>query len=1314
MPIAIERMLWCNHQGSRIELPQSELLKRVDPIVILGEAGMGKSRLLEWLGSHLGYARCTARQLINRHDPRTLLGGAQVLVIDALDEVSAQKEGDAVDLVLRKLGELGYPRFVISCRVADWRSATGTEAIREQYTEPLLEAHLKPFTDGDATAFLNRSLGEETAKEVVGHFNRLGLQGLLGNPQTLELIASVARTGPLPTTRGELFERAVEVLRVEHSSPKANTQLARQTGIDAAGAAFTGLILTGSEAVVRTAAANTAEGELLVSEAQRLPGGEALEATLGTRLFKADGSDRFSYSHRRIGEFLGARWLAGLADTKRKRRRLLSLFHSYRLVPASLRGIHAWLVRDPALALAVIAADPMGVIEYGDADELSLEQARALLKALGLLAVNNPRFRGWGPYSVRAIARPELAEELRKLVVEPETPFGLRLLVLEAIKGTTVAFALVDELRSLVLDPKATFANRSASGEVLVELRRQEDWQKITRSLLSYGDHLSVRLAIELVDEIGYELFDDNLIVDLVVAHTKDADRTIGILMGLERRLPESRIDGVLDCLIQAVEKERKPREENQAAKYPNHGVTDFAYLLVARRVAAGGVTPEKLWFWLKPFYEYLGFQRETRKQLNDLLQQQHVLRQGVQRLVLLQQPDESNFWQREVRLVRRSSGLKPTTNDVVALLETLDPANRSDERWRDIVQSIRHDNVEGAEVRAAARPFASHRTDLLGWLDRLAEPEVSESQKREADRERKRKAKLKALHAEHREHFLSHIDQVRAGEYDKIIDPAKAYLKLFSDQGDGISAHERISEWLGDDIARAAHTGFEAFISTTPPMPSAKDIAESLAEGRGWDAGYIIVAALAERARTAIGFSDLPDERVMAGLFELRRTKIDQHAGIVGLEEVLAAEIRSRGIWEEAMRLYHEPQLEAHRDHVDGLSALMRDDSPLGAELASEWLVRFSTLLENPETELIDRLLSSNKFEALINVLPARMGLADKRRQNFWDAVGLIVSFKTTAKRLGKSTIESELLWHLRRRTGGRYGEGTKILLSPAQIEWIVTTFRSIWPANGRPNTSTRGDENPWDASEYIFHLVNRLGNDPSLDAVATLERLRSAPIDGYSETIRVVVAEQARIRVESNYVPPTIDAIDSIARDRAPVDAGDLQALMLEELAIVQAKIRSDDAESWRGFFDDNHQPFAEERCRDYLLGLLRQGSEGITLEPEKHVAADKEVDIACSVGDLCLPIEVKGQWHPELWRGADAQLDRLYAQDWRADKRGIYLVLWFGENMQSNKRLTGPGAGGTRPKTPDELCEMLTERSYAARDGRIRIFVLDLART
>lgn len=72
--------------------------------------------------------------------------------------------------------------------------------------------------------------------------------------------------------------------------------------------------------------------------------------------------------------------------------------------------------------------------------------------------------------------------------------------------------------------------------------------------------------------------------------------------------------------------------------------------------------------------------------------------------------------------------------------------------------------------------------------------------------------------------------------------------------------------------------------------------------------------------------------------------------------------------------------------------------------------------------------------------------------------------------------------------------------------------------------------------------------------------------------------------------------------------------------------------------------------------------------------------------------------GRWYPDLWR---------------ADGRGIYLVLWFGEKQPTNKRLRSPGLGTDRPATPDHLRQMLTSRSNAARDGRVIVVVLDIER-
>ena len=1306
---AIKRTLWCETNDSRIILPQDDLLKRTESLVILGEAGMGKSHLLKWLVASPGYSHCTARQLINRHDPTTLLCDAQILVIDALDEVSSQRDGDGVDLVLRQLGKLGYPRFILACRVADWRSATGVEAIHEQYSEKPLELHINPFNDDDTSAFLSATLGSEAANGVIEHFNARGLNGLLGNPQTLELIARVAGLGTLPETRSELFERAIEVLRVEHRDTTAGRQPGKEAGLDAAGAACAGLILTGSEAIVRTSAANATEGELLLSDISLLPDGNVVEAMLGTRLFKADGVDRFTYLHRRVGEYLGAHWLSKQANTPQKRRRLLSVFHNSGLVPSSLRGIHAWLALDPALTKAVITADPMGLIEYGDTDVLTAHQARLLISSLELLAEDNPRFREWGPYTWRGFRHPVVIDDIRRLISTRETSFNLCLLMLEAVRGSEIASAMTDDLRKIVLDPLAFFACRKIAGEILVEVHDKTVWPIVLYTLSGYADELSVRLAIELADEVGYDQFDTKLIVDLVMSYAKSGSRTIGVLMHLEMHLPDGQLKDFLDLLAVSA-KSLGERDERPG----NDVLTDLAYHLIVRVVEADGVTAQQLWSWLEAFHTNDGYHRDIHKKLHELIQGDDNLRRSVQRLVLLELPGDHNPFQRSWRLSERSTGFTPSETDLIALLNWLNPTDHSDERWRDLVKLSRHEGEAGAQVRAVARLFAARSPDLLQWLEKLAEKTIPEWQIKQTERERERCSEKAVRQEMHRSHFALHIEQMRSGEWRALVNPAKAYLNLFNDIEEA-PAHARIGQWLGDDIAEVAHAGFETFLKLESPDPTAQQIAESIAEGKHYGAAYIIVAALAERHRKGVGFDDLTDERLMAGLFELRRNRIDDHAGILGLIEAVEALIKIRGCWQEAMKFYHEPQLQLRREYVNGLYSLMHDQSNIimTTQLAAEWLERFPDLPINPERELIDRLIRSGRYDELRRTLALRCTSMDEERRRTWVAIGFIVDFPVSVTQLGGGPIEPELLWHIRNRISNRGDGETDVVLNTAQSEWMINTFRSIWPMGHRPSGTSSGDENSWDASNFIVQLIRRLGNDTSDEAVDALARLRDAPVDGYSEEVKVVIAEQKRIRVEATYVSPTLAVINAITRNLAPVSLSDLQTLVIEELAIAQAKIRSDDAESWRGFYDDNNNPFVEERCRDHLLGLLRQGASGFAFEPETHVAADKEVDITCSAGTLRIPIEIKGQWHPELWTGSDRQLDALYTPDWRAEGYGIYLVLWFGEQIQSTKRLKSPGRYELFPQTADELKKMLIAKSRSARESRVAVFVIDLVR-
>jgi len=63
------------------------------------------------------------------------------------------------------------------------------------------------------------------------------------------MIASVAKAGPLPDTKAALFQRAADVLRLEHRSEKVEKQPSMEAALEAAGAAFAALILTGGDSV---------------------------------------------------------------------------------------------------------------------------------------------------------------------------------------------------------------------------------------------------------------------------------------------------------------------------------------------------------------------------------------------------------------------------------------------------------------------------------------------------------------------------------------------------------------------------------------------------------------------------------------------------------------------------------------------------------------------------------------------------------------------------------------------------------------------------------------------------------------------------------------------------------------------------------------------------------------------------------------------------------------------------------------------------------------------------------------------------------
>jgi len=165
----------------------------------------------------------------------------------------------------------------------------------------------------------------------------------------------------------------------------------------------------------------------------------------------------------------------------------------------------------------------------------------------------------------------------------------------------------------------------------------------------------------------------------------------------------------------------------------------------------------------------------------------------------------------------------------------------------------------------------------------------------------------------------------------------------------------------------------------------------------------------------------------------------------------------------------------------------------------------------------------------------------------------------------------------------------------------------------------------------------------------------------------------------------------------------------VMVEELNTVQALVTGSSVNWYRDFFTGS-APATEEHCRDTILKMFGTLPFGIKAQPEAYLADAKRSDILCVLGDMVIPIEIKGQWHRDVWTAADRQLDRLYTNDHRAE-RGIYLVLWFG--TAATKPPKAPPGEMPRPRSGAELRDALASLSTSTGDGRTAIIVLDLTR-
>lgn len=1334
-------------KGNRVEVLDKELRLGAGPIIILGEPGMGKTELMKTLAANkknAAFVRAAsfvrrAEHWRDRHPKKTPF-------IDGLDEVAALEEGDPLHNVLRSLGKIDYPNFILTCRAADWRFVSAKLDIEDDYTTLPEIWTLDGISRSEAISFLSARLGDEgVAAQIIERFQTMGLDGYYENPLTLRLVAEIAESdGEVEvSSRTDLFERACDLLRIDPDRDhSALDGLSKDQSLDAAGAAMAALLITGKDAISISAATSVISELLNAAELKSLPRSSHINAVLKSRLFKLENESRQTFVpyHRTIAEFLSARWLARVLNGKGASAvRMLQMITVENKIPASLRGLHAWLALDTKFAEHVIDTDPYGLIRYGDVSKLSPENTLALIESLKRLEDEDPYFRAgdWNNVPGGAFLYVDLYSPLKTLITDPATGYQLKTLIIEMIHNSPVAPLLRDELVGLLLDDEEIYRSRSDAADVLVSLNLgSEDWINLIHKLRAIRSVDSTRLAIELIPHAAIENVSVELIVDCVLAETGfirgDASndrQSIGGLWHIRDKIPADTIPEVLDLILEGLDRYVEEDEDAGERWDKWYRLRSFGSRLVVRALHHQRPQPIRLLNWLRMFGSERYSEREETEKIREVLEANAQLRRDIQAYILLEETSEKPTNLSRIGIRNVSLGLLLSNEDILFHLKAIQKkgihSERSREAWRTLIGASRTQEGVPDDVHALAMEAVSIDPDLNEILDPPPHPNDEKWRQQEAEWQRKRdkrEAERQAENLKFREELNENRAALEAGELRWIAGAAKVYLCLYSDVDAEQSPMERVDTWIGEALSRSAALGFEAALHRED-IPTSAEIAKGYANSKYFHFIHPILAGLGERFRTGQGFEGVPIDVLKSGIFGFDGEIIESRSGVQGLREALTNEFVSQDVKVELYREWFEPHFEAGASSFHGLYRFVRDEvnSDFAPQLCLEWLARFADLSLDNQKELVscvlDNLddLSTEQAQAFVATMLRRTRSEDTEQKRFAAACVFYSNFEQFKTEIDLETrTEKDLLWAIRNvGSGRRYDEKNVLPLSAEQLEWVIETFRTKWTRVPRPTRVTRGDTNPWDAPQFLHACIERLSGDLSDAATASFLRLISATDDEYTASLKSASASQQRSRVESQFEAPSLDQLQAALMDERPQTNKDLMIAFMAALDSLQARLSGDAAGTIDLFYTDEGKPKTENECRNVLISLMGDLPHDIVLLPEDQMPQNTRADLGVRCGSFLVPVEAKGQWNRGLWTAIPDQLDAFYTKDYRAVGCGLYLVFWFGRQSWPGRSIKRAPFENESPQSAKALEAELSALIPPGRRDQLKVVVLNMER-
>jgi len=1293
-----------------------------DAIILLGDPGIGKTTLFKEAAKS-NYT--TVRRFLI--DPPA--GVHEAIFLDALDEYRTTASGqDASFEVAKVLCNLKKPKFRLSCRAADWFGSTDQEAFRTASASGhILVLEILP---------LSRSEILNAVKEIVldpvvffDEAEAAGLGKLLGNPQTLELLARAWGTQNRPRNKFEVYEIGISELLKEinvHHGARGVANLDSFELRKAAGAAASVLLLSNSFGVAR-AESMVGDGYLSCLIVP-YPDSIVLDTVLKRRLFTSQEVDRFEFVHRTIAEFLAAEDLSKRIQNGLPIDRVMSLICGIDEIPvSSFRGLFAWLMcRIENLAEDYIKRDPYGVATYGDASVLPPSGQCAIWS--GLRHLRDPWFltneddRG----TFRDLANPNTAKIIKELLQDSATEVHLKIAALEAIANSTRDIGLTADVRNIVLEKHDNTWLRSSALKAYVK-SIQNDHKKMEEldyELTHAIDDSSapvIRIKLICLTPITGSIASRVLSILEQFASVKKEEHIIGRLYPLID-LPS---DTDLEVILEGASKVLTPSDKD---RYELRSL--FDKWLKRHLESHVAVTPIQLANWLRHIWGSRdGKDEKTIESLKIRFEREPSLFDAVFELFAHDVPnDEKSFWLFVAhdlwQLLPAAVWPFPQCQFFLSQAQKEDNPEHAADLFR---MYLSYFPAEGGTVALVEAGFdlLERRQDIAKVIGNWKSCKIPEWKKKQWNADEEEKLKHSVNRADNVTFLEPRLSSIREGREESALGWATfVYLGFFYDIKDVPDARERIISVTNDEIADAFIQGFARYVEN-PNIPKKGEIIES------WLANSIprthILLSLSVFLRQRVGM-DIPDEALPHCIAAVVTAF---HAGEKlpdydeTLTEWILQQVRQKPIFvKSVLKDIWISSARNKRGDLPGFYELVRDleSQQFLASLSAD-VLRIG-INDDCETvgKLVSVLLHQDKRAALEigEVELGRIELSAEVRTIWCTSLFVIDPNKyLNSWRTLLSEADTPSLWEaIEIIKGDRHENRRTVHLTPEQRAVVISAVGQRYANVGHPPGTWSGSQNPWDASEFVANQIRLLAADGSTATGAQLERLENDDsLESYRKLIRHHRTQHEKQQRESSFTFASPAQVAKVIRNDEPATPNDLLVFIVEHLGALGHEITRTQRERYRAYWNEKGRNLIEPKHEEVCSGLLAEDLQnrikphGLIVEVEHHMIADKECDLVVLQGtDRLLPIEVKHHYHTELWTAWRTQLDRLYTRDAKAGGLGIYLVLWSGE--AKGRKMPKLPNGITRPTSGAELKIALESLIPEADRHRLRVVIVDIS--